>query len=170
MNDEEWHSKVEEHLLRDLIEDLQERVKEHDSILKGEKRSAGLLAEYVRHDELLRRMFAVIWQDPTGQKGLLHDVDALMGRQKDRQTDKQSRWQFWTAVTVALITSAAVLVTNWDAIKKSFPRDHPAELEQKIERARHPKSTKKIYRYRIHSATEKAETNMPPNQESSAPE
>lgn len=149
MNDDEWRQKVDEHLLRDLIEDLQDRVKEIDIILRGEKGKSGLVAEYDRHDDKLTRLYAVIFQDPTGQKGLLHDVDVLMQRRKERVEGAQFRWQFWGLILTTIISSAATLILNWDKILKSLPRDHPGMLEAKIERSRHPKSLKKIVRYHI---------------------
>jgi len=134
MNDEDWHEKIEEHLLRELIEDLQERVKDLDNVLRGEKGQAGLIAEYERHDEILTRLYAVVIQDSTGKKGLLHDIDYLMGRKSNREKAKEYRWQFWTAVTVATITATTALMTNWEKIKKNLPKDHPGPLEQQIEK------------------------------------
>jgi len=151
MNDDEWHKNVEEHLLRDLIEDCQERLKDHDIILNGERGKTGLIAEYDRHDEKLTRLYAVIFQDSTGQKGLLHDVDQLMGRKSHRERSSQFRWDFWKSILVAMIMSGMVttLLNQWPAIKKLIPKDHPGPLEQKIEQAKHPKSRRKIIRYRV---------------------
>lgn len=153
MNDEEWHKNVEEHLLRDLVEDCQERLKDHDVILNGERGKTGLIAEYDRHDEKLTRLYAVIFQDSTGQKGLLHDVDSLMGRKSNREKTSERKWDFWKSILVAMIMSGAMttLINQWPAIKKMFPK--PGPLEQKIEQARHPKSKKKIFRYRVVSET-----------------
>lgn len=149
MNDEEWRKFVDEHVLRDILEDLQERVKDHDIILKGERGKGGLIAEYDRHDDKLTRLYAVIFQDPTGQKGLLRDVDLLMGRRSSREKSSEFKWQFWTAVIVAIISSGSLVLTRWPEIKKLLPQDHPDQISQMIEKAKHPKSKKKIYRYRV---------------------
>lgn len=145
MNDEDWHKNVEEHLLRDLVEDLQERIRDLDNILRGEKGNAGLIAEYERHDDMITKLYAVVIQDSTGKKGLLHDIDYLMGRKSDRDKNKQYKWSFWTAITVAAISAATMLVTNWDKIKKNLPVDHPGPLEAKIEASRHKKIVRRHY-------------------------
>jgi len=146
MNDDEWRAKVDEHLLRDLIEDLQERVKEIDLILRGERGKGGLIAEYDKHDDRLTRLYAVIFQDPTGQKGLLHDVDYLMGRKSDRDKSNQYRWQSWTAIAIAIISSITTVVLSWDKIKKNFPFDREGVTATRVVRI---KSPKKIVRVRV---------------------
>lgn len=166
MNDEEWHRNVEDHLLRDLIEDLQEKVKDHDVILNGERGKTGIIAEYDRHDEKLTRLYAVVFQDPTGQKGLLHDVDYLMGRKSRREESRQYRWQAWGLIAATIISSVTTLILGWDKIQKILPKYHPGPLEQKIDQARHPKSTRKIYRYRvIHQDLDLGEKIVPPTPE-----
>lgn len=147
MNEKEWRKAVDEHLLRDLIEDLQDRVKELDLVLRGERGRGGLIAEYERHDEKLTRLYAVIFQDPTGQKGVLHDVDILMGRRSDSLESKKLRWQSWTAILVAIIGATALLTINWDKVKALVPKYHPSPLEAQIDRAKRPRG-KKIVRYR----------------------
>lgn len=127
-------------------EDLQDWVKELDSILKGERGRGGLIGEYERHDALLTRIYAVLWQDATGQKGVLHDIDVLMGRRSQKDQSRGLKWQFWTAVTVAIISAATLLITKWPEIMKTLLP--PTSLQKKIERAKHPKG-KKIVRYRV---------------------
>ncbi len=147
MNDEEWLQKLSN--FSDKLEDLQDRIRELEITLHGKRSKTGMLAEYARHDELLARMYAVIWQDPTGQKGILHDIDVLMGRVTAKAQSTQYKWQFWGLILATIISSATALLVSWDKILKLLPKDHPGILEQKIERGRHPKSPKKIYRYRI---------------------
>lgn len=157
MNDEDWHEQVENHLLRDLVEDLQERVKELDNILRGEKGDAGLISEYERHDEIITKLYAVVIQDSTGKKGLLHDIDYLMGRRSDQEKNRQLRWQFWTAIIVAIISSLTMILTNWDKLKGMMPVDHPDAIHQAMERVKHPR--KKIYR--IHYVPAKPDNEEP---------
>lgn len=133
--------------LKEKIEDLQDRIRELEITLHGKRAKTGLLAEYQRHDELLARMYAVIWQDPTGQKGILHDIDLLMGRKKDKDETKKYKWAFITAVAAALVTS---VLANLDKIK-SLVQKEKSPLGQAIERAKHPKG-KPIIRYRIRKA------------------
>jgi len=154
MNDEEWHKNVDEHLLRDLVEDLQERIADHDEDLRGNRNNPGLLNEYRRHDEMLTRLYATVFQDAAGKKGLAHDVAYLMDKRSNREKASGYKWDFWKSILVAMIMSGAIttLINQWPAIKKMLPKDHPGPLEQKIEQARRPKSKRKIYRYRISSA------------------
>lgn len=163
MNDDEWHEKVEEHLLRDLIEDTQERVKEHDYILKGERGKTGLIAEYDRHDEKLTRLYAVIFQDPTGQKGLLHDVDYLMGRKAYRDGAKPYKWDFWKSIIVAIIMSGGIsyLTSHWSQIKALLPKDHPDKVSQMIEKARNPKPRHRHIILRVQPSMDTEETSPP---------
>ena len=144
---------AEKERLNDKLNDLQDRIRELEITLHGKRSDPGLLAEYKRHDELLARLYAVIWQDPTGQKGILHDIDVLMGRAKSKGEASALKWQSWTAIIVAIIMSTASLWTNLDKILALLPKDHPGPLERKIEQARHPKG-KKIYRIRVVPASE----------------
>lgn len=139
---------AESQRLNDKLNDLQDRIRELEITLHGKRAKTGLLAEYERHDELLARLYAVIWQDPTGQKGILHDIDVLMGRARNKSEHSTVRWQSWTAIIVAIIMSGASLLANLDKILKMLPKDHPGILAQKIEQAKHPRG-KKIYRVRV---------------------
>ena len=148
---------AERERLNDKLNDLQDRIRELEITLHGKRAKTGLLSEYARHDELLARLYAVIWQDPTGQKGILHDIDVLMGRARNRNEHSTVRWQSWTAIIVAIIMSAASLLTNLDKIIAILPKYHPGPLERKIDLARHPKG-KKIYRYHVIPAKAASET------------
>lgn len=146
MNEDENFQRLEN--INGKLEDVQDRVRELEITLHGKRAKTGLLAEYERHDQLLARLYAVIWQDPTGQKGILHDIDILMERRTAKVQGVQYKWQFWGLILATIISSAAAVLTNLDKIIRLFPVEHPGILEQKIEKAKHPKG-KKIYRYRI---------------------
>lgn len=155
MNDEEWLEK---------FEDLQDRIRELEITLHGKRAKTGILAEYERHDELLARLYAVVWQDPTGKTGLLHDVDVLMGRRSDKVQGAQYKWQFWGLILATLISSGAAVLVSWDKIIKLIPKDHPGPLERKIERARHPKAKNKIIQYRVVPAPKEPNPDEAPSQ------
>lgn len=146
MNDDELREKLAH--LNDKIEDNQDRIREVEITLHGKRAKTGLLAEYERHDSLLSRLYAVIWQDPTGKTGLLHDVDVLMDRRKDKIQGAQYRWQFWGLILATLISSGLALLSNLDKVVKFLPKYHPGPLEQKIDQAKHPRG-KKLYRVRL---------------------
>lgn len=146
-----WQERADR--LHDKIEDIQDRLRDLEITLHGKRAKTGLLAEYFRHDELLGRLYAVIWQDPTGQKGILHDIDVLMGRARAREENKAIKWQSGSAIAVAIIMSLASLMINLDKIKKYLPKYHPGPLEQKIDQARRPRG-KVLYKTRKVSASE----------------
>jgi hypothetical protein len=60
-----------------------------------------------------------------------------------------------------MISAMTALITNWDKILKILPQDHPGPVSQMIEKAKHPKSPKKIYRYRVVPASTPGETENP---------
>lgn len=136
----------EDENLNGKIEDCQDRIRELEITLHGKRAKTGLLSEYERHDELLRRLYAVIWQDPTGQKGILHDIDILMERRKDTTQGTQYKWQFWGVILAAIATS---FLANLDKIKTLFPKLPPTELQKLDYKVRHPKSGKTIIHYRV---------------------
>lgn len=139
----------EDENLNGKIEDCQDRIRELEITLHGKRAKTGLLSEYERHDELLRRLYAVIWQDPTGQKGILHDIDILMERRKDKVQGAQYKWQFWGLILATAISSGAALLTNLDKIKTLFPKLPQTELQKLDQKVRHPKSGKTIIHYRV---------------------
>lgn len=122
MENEEWRAKIDSVVLYDKIEEIKAQFKDLERIIRGGRDS--LLSEYRRHDQELTRINAILFQDPTGQKGLLHDVDFLMGRRKyDNQYNEQTRglkWQFWGMVLVAIIGSLAGILPNLSRIALAF--------------------------------------------------
>lgn len=62
------------------------------------------------------------------------------------------KWEFLTKVTVQLLILAGFLILGWDKLEGLYQKiihQEPSLLEKKIERARHPKSPKKMYRVRV---------------------
>jgi hypothetical protein len=141
---DEWRDKIDSVVLYDKLEDLRAQVKELEKVIRGGRDS--LTSEYRRHDQELTRINAVLFQDPTGQKGLLHDVDVLMGRRRDKDETRGLKWQFWGLILTAVIGALAGILPNLGRIKEALLRVDP--LEKKIEQAKHPHSKHKIYRYR----------------------
>lgn len=150
-------------VLRDLVEDLRARIRELDIVLRGERGKSGLVAEYDRHDEKLTKLYAVIFQDSTGQKGIIHEVDVLMGRKAYKDQARPYKWEFWKAIIVAMITSGGVvgLMTHWSQIKAWLPKERPDKVEQMIENARNPKPRHRHIVIKVPSSTTEEE-----NQES----
>lgn len=134
------------------IERLENRIQELQDIVEGNRhrKIIGLVTEQDRMDLELRKVNAVLFQDPTGQKGLLHDVDVLMGRRKYDNQSREMKWKFATEVVVKILALVGILLLGWDKMEALYLKiihQKPSPLEAKIERAKRPKG-KTIYRVR----------------------
>ena len=165
MNDEEnivWRG------LEARIERLEHHVQELMDIVQGNRHNkvVGLAPEQDRMDLELRKINAVLFQDPTGQKGLLHDVDFLMGRRKYDNQSREYRWKFATEIIVKILTLAGLLLLGWDKMEGLYRKlisQKMGPLEKKIEQAKHPKSAKKIYRIHVVPASDPTPDDSPPS-------
>lgn len=162
----EWRDRVDSIVLYDRLEDLRARVKELERVMSGGKDS--LRSEYRRHDQDLVRINAVLFQDPTGQKGLLHDVDVLMGRRREKDESRGFKWQFWGVILAATIGALAGILPNLARIKKTLTRIGP--LERKIDQARHPHSPHKLYRVRHVQESPVSDSGTPTESQSQNPD
>ena len=134
-------------------ERLEHLVQELNDIVQGNRyrKIIGLVSEQDRMDLDLRKINAVLFQDPTGQKGLLHDVDVLMGRRKYDNQSRELKWKFATEVVIKILALVGVLLLGWDKLEglyKKMVNQKPSQLEAKIEKAKHPKG-KTLYRVRV---------------------
>lgn len=131
------------------LERIEDIVNELDSSLRGDRRRKiiGLLPEWDQHTTELRQIRTLMFGDAAGSnKGMAHDVDVLMDRRSGKERRSQLLWGFWTAIAVAVISSITAILTSWDKIQPLL-KDHPAPLEQAIEKAKHPRG-KTILRVR----------------------
>lgn len=155
----DWQQGVDENLasLNAIIRVLQrdqkdvlKRQSEQDRLLRGDpdRDTSGMIGrmEWIEHE--VRKANAVLFVDSTGTKGIVHDVDMLMDRKKDKTEERKLKWSFLTAIAVAIISSTALVLTNLDKILKFFPKEKPDQLSQMIEKSKHRKG-KPIVRYRI---------------------
>ncbi len=149
------------------LERLEDMVRDLDEVLRGDrhKKIFGLLPEYDRLDLEVRKLNAVVFVDSTGKRGIAHDVDYLMDRRSGQERREGFKWTFWGLILATIISSLAAVLTNLDKIKILLPVLRLSPLEEKIERARHPKG-KKVFRVRI-APQEKAPSEdikeIPPN-------
>lgn len=134
--DPKWRERIDTVVLYDKLEDIRVQLKELERVVRGGRDS--LLSEYRRHDQELTRINAVLFQDPTGQRGLLHDVDVLMGRRRQKDEARGFKWQFWGVILAAAIGSAAGILPNLDHIRNFLHHKDP--LETKIEKAKRPRT------------------------------
>ena len=146
--DQKWREKVDHeqvtlmtavNVIQESLRDIKRRLANVEVALHGERGTGGLIAEYERHDEKLTKLYAVVFQDPTGQKGLLHDIDVLMGRKKDDDQSSGYRWAFWTAVVTAVISSGSLFLMKGHVIEKFLERHSTDKVSLMIEKAKHPK-------------------------------
>lgn len=132
------------------IERLEDLQKELEETVKGSRRSkvTGLVSDSDRFDTELRRLNAVVFMDSSGKHGLAHDVDVLMGRQVGSDRRSEFRWKYWMPTILAILAMTLTILVNLDKIKTNFPKLHLSPLEQKIEKAKHPKG-RKIVKVRL---------------------
>ena len=135
------------------IERLEHLVEELLDIVNGNRhrKIVGLASEQDRMDLELRKINAVLFQDPTGQKGLLHDVDFLMGRRKYDNQSRELKWKLATEIVIKILALVGILLLGWDKMEglyKKLLNQKQSPLEERIEQAKHPKG-KKIFRIRI---------------------
>lgn len=150
------------------LERLEDTVKELDELLRGSRKNkiSGLITDSERMDDTLRKLNAVVFVDSTGKRGIAHDVDYLMDRRSGAERREGFKWTFWGLILATAISSLTALLTNLDKLKVILPAYRLDPLDQMIEKAKHPKSPKKIYRYR--SVPAKVQSNesdqSPPSQ------
>lgn len=133
-------------------ERLEHLVQELNDIVQGNRyrKIIGMATDQDRMDLELRKINAVLFQDPTGQKGLLHDVDVLMGRRKYDNQSREIIWKSATEVVVKILALVGVLLLSWDKLEVLYHKirnQKPAPLEAQIEKAKHPKG-KTLYKVR----------------------
>ncbi len=160
VEDQEWRKQVDRtnamlttsvNVLQDQMRELKKQQRENDVTLRGERGKAGLVSEYERLDDKTTKLYAVIFQDATGRKGILHDIDFLMGRKKDREEGSSHRWTFVQGVVLALvsaITAITVALLAIEPVRKSVgqyiesrfspekPKKKPAVRQSRPRRAR----------------------------------
>lgn len=146
--DPKWRERIDTVVLYDKLEDIRVQLKELERVVRGGRDS--LLSEYRRHDQELTRINAVLFQDPTGQRGLLHDVDVLMGRRRQKDEALGFKWQFWGVVLAAAIASAAGILPNLDHIRNFLHHKDP--LETKTEKAKRPRVH--YHHYTVHVSSD----------------
>lgn len=153
----EWRERVDSVILYDRIEELRARIRDLEHIvIKGKD---NLRSEYRRHDELLTRIYAVLFQDATGQKGVLHDLDVLMGRRRVRDESRGLKWQFWGVVLAAAIAGLTAILTHLPQIKRELLREDP--LEKKINKIKNPKP--RYIHYKIRALPPEEPKENPPS-------
>lgn len=123
MTDEEARNRIDERLVdlttaqkvtNDHLDSIDETLDILDRTIRGdyEKDHDGLVARFKELEHAVSQLNAVIFQDSTGQKGLVATVDALVSG----KMEKVERRQHKVSIIIAIITSSALVLTNLDKI------------------------------------------------------
>lgn len=149
MNEEDWKNSINERLVNlntaqkntDLqLEKMDEVLDALDTTIRGDLvgHDTSLLLRLGDVERSVKEFHSILLEDHAGEKGLCDKVDALISGKMDLMERRKSR----SSVIIAIITSAALVLTNLDRIGefwiKIFGKGNSTELEQKIDRAKHP--------------------------------
>lgn len=120
----------ENHLIRKLLT-------EQDHLLRGdaEKETDGLIARMHHLENEINLLKAVVLKDKAGNNGLAGRVELL----ETRERTSGHRWQFVTALVVAVLSLIGVIVTSWPQIWATLNRKRTDPLGQMIEKVKNPK-------------------------------
>jgi uncharacterized protein HemX len=147
----DWHRGVDENLAslnagqrvwEREIDHLHKALSEIDTLLRGDpdRDTDGVIARLHQLENAINLLRAIILKDAAGGRGLVSRVEAL--ETGERSSD--NRWKFATAVVVAVLSFAGLLLTNWDRLE-GFLNSHRKmdPLEKMIEKAKHPKARRR---------------------------
>lgn len=157
--DRKWREKIDHEqvtlmtgyqVLAERIKRVERQVSElHRAILGNpETETDGAMARLHQQENAINLLKAIVLKDSAGTKGLVGRVESL----ESQERTQDSRWKFWTAIIVAIISLIGLCITNWDKMSAFLNREEGRDpVEQKIEHARHPKSRHRHYTVTIPS-------------------
>lgn len=117
---------------------------EIDKLLRGDpdRDTDGIIARLHQQENAINMLKALVLKDTAGNIGLIARVEAL----ESGERTSGNRWQFATAVTVAVISLLGLLMTNWERLEAILSRESKDPVTQMINRAKHPRKKKAVYR------------------------
>jgi len=151
---DEWRSwidsTVREHEV--LYERLDSRVHSAEIIANEARAEFRTIREELKKE--LREIRNAINGDAAGYPGMRQDLAELKGERSRKDMRTGYRWNFWTALIPVMVAQSVILIglliVNWGALEAFWNKHNKlGPLEQRIERAKHPKSPRKIYVPRI---------------------
>jgi hypothetical protein len=140
------------------IERLKRTAFRDDKIMRGdpENNLPGLIETMNHLANEINKFNRIFDKDYLGHGGLVSFITYIYNQERDRQKAQELntgyKWGFWGLIAAAVIAAAAVLITNRDQLAKWLPKYHPAPLEAKIDRARHPRN--RYHHYTVHVSSE----------------
>lgn len=153
--DEKWIGSVDERLVNlnsaqksaDIdLHKIQKQQDKIDKILRGDpERNLESLIEAVNHlKNEVNKFNRIFDKDYLGHGGLQSFITFVYHEMKTQKKEKELsagyKWGFWTAMLVAVIGLAGLVLTNKDKIAQWLPKNHPTALDMKLENAKHPRS------------------------------
>lgn len=169
MSDEQWKRETDKTLVNltsaqrstdDNIEDLAGKLAELDELLHGQRSrsDSGLVGQVNDIETGLNSILRVMHPDSTGHSGLLNDFKEIKRQILKKEQSSEYRWKFWTAIGVALITSASLLVQSWPTIQASWNKKPESEVGKMIYDAKHPR----IRKYKVRVIPPPPASDLPP--------
>lgn len=144
--DRKWRESVDHQLVTLItghqvldrrIDDLQDTLEELDRAVRGDpgQDRAGLMERLHEQEAKITRLWAVIFMDAAGERGMYEQWKKL----QRREARVELHWKFLTAVVVAVISTVGLLMSEWPKIKELWPKPKPDKLETMIQNAKRPK-------------------------------
>ncbi len=133
-DERKWRERVDERLVdlttsarvvADRLDQMDEVLSAVDGSIRGDVAGDrhGLVARMENVELSISKISAVLFVDSTGKRGLLATVDNLVSGKMDAVERRKSR----ASVIIAIITSAALVITNLDRLGefwvKTFVRE-----------------------------------------------
>lgn len=115
------------------LSDLDVLLQKHEETLHGDSATSGLIGRIEALEHISSQLNACVFSSPGNKNGLDKRVDAL----EDGSQTSSFKWNFATAVTVALIGVVGtaigllgLLIMNWDKVDAMvYHYRHPQELK-----------------------------------------
>lgn len=113
-----------------------------------DRKDEGLIGQVNANETTLNALNRVIQPDALKEGGMYNEFQALKRAFYGKEKIREYRWTFLNSATVsiasivvALISSAVLLVTQWDKVSAFLSREEkPSHVQSLINDAEHPKS------------------------------
>ena len=158
-DDRKWRESVEARLVSltsaqkitdDQLDEIAVDIEDLNETLNGtpKERDGGLIGQVNALETGLNSVRSVLQPDSLGHGGLINEFRTLKHIVSGKEKSLEYRWGLLNSATVtigsiivALITSAAFLVTNWDRVSAFLKHEEkPSQIDTLIHNAEHPKS------------------------------
>jgi hypothetical protein len=111
----------------DRLDEIDQRFEALDALLEGDpkdKNDSGIKGDVHDLSRRLNELRALMAPDNLGQGGVLSRLKALEKKEERETRQIEYRWKFWTALLVAGLSLAGLLVKEWPMLRTFI--DKPA--------------------------------------------